>query len=218
MIVSFVNGRIRARLTGLKGRQAPTIPTESLKGVNNLTINPRTGSVLLEYDPDSVSVETIAAYLEPFDPEGAVALRNPHLLKPKSIFGAPVEIPEDLLDESFREQMAKPVRKRGSASATAEMINLGTAFLSCVISAFWGSKKTHAYLGLGLGLLLGQHVWKHRRRMRPLGQMSIWEMLGLDFSAFLRPPAPPAHEEELFDETEEELSETLPSPQALPEP
>ncbi|MDR1051087.1 MAG: hypothetical protein LBP95_08420 [Deltaproteobacteria bacterium] len=187
MIVSFTNGRIRARLAHLKGQPAPEIPAGAMKGVRNITVNPVLGSVLLEYDPEAVSVETIASYLEAVDPEGAAALRNPELLKPRSLLGRPVEIPDGLLTEEARRSRPAPPRKRGSPRATAELVNLSLAFLSCVTSAFWGSVRTHAICGAGFGVMLGQHVWTHRRRLRPLSQMSIWEILGLDIPGFLKP-------------------------------
>jgi hypothetical protein len=188
MILSFVSGRIRARLTHLKGQTVPDIPVESLKGVNKFLINPLTGSVLLEYDPEAVTVETIASYLEPFDPQGAVTLRNPHLLRPRSLFGRPPEVPPEYLSDSQRADLPAPRHKRGSAEATSEAVNLGIAFLSCAASAFWGTVRTHTVCGFGLGLLLSQHVWKHRRRLRPLSQMGLLEILGIEIPKFLRIP------------------------------
>jgi hypothetical protein len=190
MIVSFVNGRIRARLSGLKGQgQAPPMPAAgSLKGVKNLSVNPSTGGVLLEYDPEAISVQEIASFLEPFDPEGAATLRNPWLLKPRSLFARPVEIPAEFLPaEAQASRAIQRPRPRGSARATSEAINLTMAFLSCVGSAFWGSARTHVFCGAGLGLLVAQHLWQHRGRLRPVSQMSWLEILGIEWPATLRP-------------------------------
>ncbi|MDR1110154.1 MAG: hypothetical protein LBP92_05520 [Deltaproteobacteria bacterium] len=190
MIVSFVRGRIRARLTHLKGQDVPPVPAAgTLKGVKTLTINPLTGGVLLEYDPEAISVEEIASFLEPLDPEGAATLRNPWLLKPRGLFARAVEVPPELLSGEAREAaMARRPRPRGSARATSETINLATAFLSCVASAFWGSVRTHTLCGAGLGVLIAQHIWRHRRRLRPLGQMGLLEILGIELPKLIGPP------------------------------
>jgi hypothetical protein len=186
MIASFVNGRIRARLTHLKGQPIPEIPSGAMKGVNSITINPNTGSVLLIYDPEAISVETIASYLEPFDPEGAATLRYPDLLKPQSLFGRPVEVPKEYIDPSDWDSLPAPPAKRGSSHATSEVVNLSLAFLSCVTSAFWGSKRSHTICGIGFGIMLIQHIWNHRRRLRPLSQMSILEIFGIEVPGFPR--------------------------------
>ncbi|MDR3134584.1 MAG: hypothetical protein LBU69_00650, partial [Deltaproteobacteria bacterium] len=190
MIVSLTHGRIRARLTHLRGQQAPDIPAESIKGVRNITINPRTGSVLLEYDPEAISLEKLASFLEPFDPEGAATLRHPELLKPRSIFAQPVEVPLELIKEEDRPRVSdnrKKFRPRGSAEATSEAINLTIGFLGVAFSAFAGSIRTHALAGAAFGIMLAQHLWKHRHRLRPIQQMSWAEILGIDIPPFLRP-------------------------------
>jgi hypothetical protein len=194
MIVSFTHGRIRARLTHLKGQDVPEVPTQAIKGVKNIAINPLTGSVLLEYDPEVINVESIADFLEPFDPEGAATLRNPWLLKPRSILPQAVEVPMELINEEARSQVSatrKAKRPYGSAEATSELINLTVGFLSVVFSAFWSSTRTHALMGAGFGVMVGQHIWKHRRRLRPISQMSWLQILGIDFPfPIKRHPAP----------------------------
>jgi hypothetical protein len=179
---------------------------EALKGVNNVTINPLTGSVLLEYDPETIPVERLAEILEPFDPEGAATLRNPELLKPRSLFAKPVAVPLDYLKAEDRPAVRarrQQLRPRGSAEATSETINLTVGFLGVVFSAFWGSIRTHTLLGASFGVMLGQHIWKHRHRLRPIQQMSWLEILGLDVPSFLRPKAHdygPETDESYYDE------------------
>jgi hypothetical protein len=185
----------------------PDVPVGSIKGVKNVTINPHTGSVLLEYDPEIISLDTLADFLEPLDPEGAATLRNPALLKPTSLFAKPVQVPLELLnpeDRSAVQERRHRQRPRGSAEATAETINLTVGFLSVVFSAFWGSIRTHTLLGAGFGLMLGQHIFKHRHRLRPIHQMSLLEILGIDLPAFLRPKPVVIQEEE---EEDDELYE-----------
>ncbi|MDR2387807.1 MAG: heavy-metal-associated domain-containing protein [Deltaproteobacteria bacterium] len=223
MIASFTYGRIRARLTHLKGQQVPEVPVGNIKGVKNISINPLTGSVLLEYDPEQISIETIADFLEPLDPEGAATLRNPELLRPSSLFAKPIEVPIELLKPEDRpavQERRHRERPRGSAEATAETINLTVGFLSVVFSAFWGSIRTHTLLGAGFGLMLGQHIWKHRRRLRPIHQMSWLEILGLDIPAFLRPkPLEPEEYQdyEVVDQSDQDESDQDESDQANPD-
>jgi hypothetical protein len=189
MIVSFTYGRIRARLTHLQGQDAPDISIESIKGIKNITVNPMTGSVLLEYDPELIAIETIASFLEPIDPEGAATLRNPDLLKPRSIFPRPVSVPLELLDESSRPTIAQSRRANrptGSSDATAELVNMTVGFLSVVFSAFWGTRKSHVLFGAGFGVMVIQHIWKYRKRLRPINQMSWVEILGLDIPSFAK--------------------------------
>ncbi|MDR2368880.1 MAG: heavy-metal-associated domain-containing protein [Deltaproteobacteria bacterium] len=226
MIVSLTHGRIRARLTHLRGQEAPDIPVGAIKGVKNVTINPMTGSVLLEYDPDLIGLGDIAEFLEPFDPEGAATLRNPGLLKPRSVFPRPVEVPIELVTDDERPQVLARrhrERPRGSAAATHETLNLTVGFLSVVFSAFWGSMRAHTILGASFGIMLGQHVWKHRRRLRPLHQMSWMEILGIEIPGFLRPAPPeppellePPHEDDPDPVIEASLADGQGPPEGQP--
>jgi hypothetical protein len=193
MVTSFTRGRIRLRLAELKGTPPPQVPTEGLKGLKNLTFNPMTGSVLIEYDPDVLDVETIASFLEPFDPQGAEALRNPEILKPKPFWS------------NWPKSSPKPQRPgHGSAQATAEVINLGIGLLTCVASGFFASPKTHARLGLLFGAMLVQHVFKYRKRLRPLKEMSLKEILGLDSFPF-----PMGNHNTIYQELEEDVEDGL---------
>jgi hypothetical protein len=175
MVTSFIPGRIRLRLTELKGATPPELPAGGIKGVKNISINPMTGSALIEYDPDMLDVETIASFIELYDPQGAAALRNPELLRPKPFWS-----------NLFAPQQAGRRPKKGSAQATSEMIGLSIGFLSCVLTGFFGSKRNHVRLGVLLGAMLVQHAFKHRKRLRPLSQMTLLEILGLDDLPFLK--------------------------------
>jgi hypothetical protein len=172
------------RLSHLKGATPPDIPKESLKGVTNLTINPQTGGALLEFDPDVLSIATIADIVDNIDPQAAEVLRNPHLLKPRTIFASPIptleqcpapppEPPATLLASKGSSN-----RPRGSAKATSELINLGVGFLTTALTGFFSSRKFHVQCGAFMGLMLVGHVWKYRKRLRPIHQMSLAEIFG----------------------------------------
>jgi hypothetical protein len=198
MITSHTRGRIRLRLSDLKGAAPPTLPPGGLKGVKSLAVNPRTGGALLEYDPEILGAETIADFVEAFDPGAAEALRHPHLLKARTVLGAPIPALADCPPPAVPVRSPdappaagppapkRPARRRGSAEATSELLNLGSAVLGVVISGFFGSRRLHVQLGVLTGLMMIGHVWKYRKRLRPLHQMTIHDLLGLpDFS---RPP------------------------------
>jgi hypothetical protein len=177
MVISFIKGRIRLRLAELKGSTAPKLPNLNVKGLKNVAINPLTGSVLIDYDPEVLQAETIASILEPFAPQDAHTLRNPELLKPKPILSA-WSAPKN----------ARPSRPgHGSAEATSEVINLGITFLTCLATGFFKYKKAHVQSGILFGALLAGHVFKYRKRLRPLKEMSFREILGLDFWPSLGP-------------------------------
>jgi hypothetical protein len=189
MITSHTRGRIRLRLEAVKGAPAPEMPKEGLKGVKSLAINPKTGSCLLEYDPEVLSVQTIASFVEAIDPGAAEALLNPHLLKPRTLFASPVPslsqcpppvtpVPSPDAPPPPPGQKAKP-RLRGSAEATSELFNLGLAFLTTILSGFFSSRRLHIQLGALSGLMMLGHAWKHRKRLRPLSQMTLSGLLGL---------------------------------------
>jgi hypothetical protein len=224
MICSHTRGRIRLRLPALKGAPLPQLPKEGLKGVKSLSMNPKTGGALLEYDPDVLSAETIASFLEDLDPGAAEALRHPHLLEPRSLFGGPPPRLEDCPPPpsgEARSPDALPVpgapgrkpRPRGSAEATSELINLGMAFLGTILSGFFSPRRLHVQLGALTALMMAGHAFKHRKRLRPLHQMTIVDLLGLPKSLRL-PWSKPVE----IDEEERELCEAAAAQEAPPAP
>ena len=63
-ITSFVDGRVRLRYPSLKrAEDAEQVRgfLASLPGMLRVTVNSRTGSLLLEYDPDQISREDLLA-------------------------------------------------------------------------------------------------------------------------------------------------------------
>ncbi len=75
MLTSFIDGRLRLRHTALKNPDTLALLERTalgLEGVNSATGNPRTGSLLLTYDPAVLSRETLletAEQLRTFLPE-----------------------------------------------------------------------------------------------------------------------------------------------------
>ncbi|MDR2456118.1 MAG: heavy-metal-associated domain-containing protein [Deltaproteobacteria bacterium] len=216
MITSYTRGRIRLRLEAVKGAPLPEMPKEGLKGVKSLAVNPKTGSALLEYDPEVLSVQTIASFVEAIDPGAAEALLNPHLLKPRTLFPSPVpslaQCPPPITPVPSPDappqpgQKAKP-RLRGSAEATSELFNLGVAFLGTILSGFFSSRRLHVQLGVLSGLMMVGHAWKHRKRLRPLSQMTLSGLLGLPkMPSFGRP----YYEEDWEEDPQEALAPQAP--------
>lgn len=63
-ITSFVDGRVRLRHPSLKRAEDAELVRgflASLPGILRVTVNSRTGSLLLEYDPDQISREDLVA-------------------------------------------------------------------------------------------------------------------------------------------------------------
>ena len=63
-ITSFVDGRVRLRHPSLKRAEDAELVRgflASLPGILRVTVNSRTGSLLLEYDPDQISREDLLA-------------------------------------------------------------------------------------------------------------------------------------------------------------
>ena len=91
MLTSFIDGRLRLRHAALKNPDTLALLERTalgLEGVNSATGNPRTGSLLLTYDPAVLSRETLletAEKLRTFLPEEPKQAVKPT----KSFFSGP---------------------------------------------------------------------------------------------------------------------------------
>ncbi|MDR1922564.1 MAG: hypothetical protein LBS31_12620, partial [Candidatus Adiutrix sp.] len=77
MITSFINGRVRLRDERFKDSEtsaAAAAAVETCPAVTRVAANPRTGSLLIEYDPARMDMEAARAALLSFCPEGAARL------------------------------------------------------------------------------------------------------------------------------------------------
>lgn len=139
MIASFVEGRVRLRAEALKEPEKLQMVENAVKsynGVFNTQANPRTGSLLVEYDPQVIPRETLYLATEalgkefdvqPGEQKGKVAMASLRLIDPKT---------EMLL-------------------LTGSM---GFTLLGGVVS-----KQLHVAAGVLFALLCGKHIYNRRR-------------------------------------------------------
>jgi hypothetical protein len=180
MLCSYIPGRIRLRLKKRPDNLPDNLDASSWPGVRKLTSNPATGSFLLEYDPEVLALETIIEVVEHIDPEAALALKT-------------------ILAGGSRYPSANPQ----PTSATAELINMGTALIASAVTGFYGPKKYHVHCGLFFCGLTLVHAWRYRRRIKPLSKWTIRDLLGLP-----APPAEPVQPEDCYMTESDEATNT----------
>lgn len=91
-ILSQVPGRVRLQVSGLRGDAARAGRTaarlRALPGVQAASINPLTGSALVQYDPTATELGRIRAALEVVAPVGRRQRMRGHLLSRRSVESA----------------------------------------------------------------------------------------------------------------------------------
>ncbi|MDR2421885.1 MAG: hypothetical protein LBE01_00725 [Deltaproteobacteria bacterium] len=144
----------------------PEIPPDGIDvsawpGVKKLTPNYHSGSFLLEYDPDKLSLETIADVVEQFDAQAAEDLKR-------------------IANGGHRYRSAEThSHHRSQNQTTSDFISLGISLISSVVTAFWGPKRWHVQCGLFLAGLSVAHAWHYRHRVKPISKWTIHDILGL---------------------------------------
>ncbi|MDR1607408.1 MAG: hypothetical protein LBT38_03260, partial [Deltaproteobacteria bacterium] len=156
MLTSYIPGRLRFRLTEIPEHSPEDINISSWPGVKNLSVNYQIGSVLLEYDPDKLSLDIIAEVVEQFDPLAAEELKN---------------------IASGGSRYPKAIRQPGQA--TQDFISLSVALATSLITGFYGPKKWHVTSGFFLAGLAVSHAWHYRHRIKPLSKWTLNDILGL---------------------------------------
>ncbi|MDR2142577.1 MAG: hypothetical protein LBR11_12490 [Deltaproteobacteria bacterium] len=156
MLTSYIPGRLRLRLKEIP-EDLPDLDVSAWPGVKRLTPNLQTGSFLLEYDPDQLSLETIAEVVERFDPEAA----------------------EDLWRIASGGQRyptpPRPQRDQG----TKDFISLSVSLIASLVTGLYGPKKWHAQCALFLAGLAVSHAWRYRHRIKPVSQWNLNDILNL---------------------------------------
>jgi hypothetical protein len=171
MLTSYIPGRLRVRLSEPpKDVSIENLDFKSWPGVKNLTANPLTGSFLLEYDPDKLSLHAIVEILKEFDEAAAEDLRR------IAEGGSRYPVPEI---------------HHHPNQATKDFISLSFSLISSLVTGFWGPKKWHAQAGLFLAGLSVAHAWRYRRRIKPLRKWTVNDILGLPEPKPIPYQAPP---------------------------
>ncbi|MDR2338996.1 MAG: hypothetical protein LBF40_02520 [Deltaproteobacteria bacterium] len=153
MIASSIPGRLRLRGEGLKDPSIALGGIRSLKGVNQVEHNPRTGSVLILYDPGTLDPDEAGALLSALDPE----------------LSGPVIAPEPAQD---------PDKGPSNGNRTmTETVGMGIALASVLVSGLLRKKKLHFMAGMFLVEMIGEHLWRFRHRLK--GKFDLLGLLGV---------------------------------------
>ncbi len=148
-VTSFVEGRIRLRHPLFKNAELAAQLQEllqNLPGMESLQYNARTGSFLLEYDPDILDQDTLTKLLE--EGENWLAQNNALIQKEepsKTTFALP----------SFTKKLT--TREKRKMFNRTMAVFYGMTILSLGV----GSKRTHVIAG---SVFLGLSLW-HIKRM-----------------------------------------------------
>ncbi len=148
MLTSFIDGRLRLRHKALKNPDTLTLVERTaagLEGVHSAVGNPRTGSLLLTYDPAVLSRETLletAEKLRSFLPEDP---KPKQAAKPtgKAFFGGPW---------TFRQK------------CRAEAGLMGSIMSATLVGALF-NKRLHIAAGTLLAIGSLQHLIRRRKRL-----------------------------------------------------
>ena len=166
MITSFINGRVRLRDPRFKDEEVCASVEALLKdhpSVISVKANPRTGGVLIEYDPETLSPDEAKQALTAVVPEGAQWLEDYEC----AMGGCSVAV--DLGGVNLTLPPPSPGFRFGGgrriSPEAAEYLTMTGAFVVCTSSAFLRSKNLHVYSGLTLAGLTIQHIWKFRKRI-----------------------------------------------------
>ena len=168
MITSFINGRVRLRDPRFKDEAACATIEETLRShpcVTSVKANPKTGGVLIEYDPERLDLDQARQALAAIVPEGARWIDDYEAAMgwsqpEKQVDGGAVNINFTLPSPGFRFAGGRRL-----SPEAAEYLAMTGAFVVCTSSAFLRSKNLHVYSGLTLAGLTVQHIYKFRKRI-----------------------------------------------------
>lgn len=155
MISSFYDGRVRIRHKALKQPELMTQVKKMLgeqNGVTSMEENPRTGSLLVHYDPAVISRETLAqaaCMLEEYLAGQAIKEAQP---KTRSRVGL----------TGFTKRLRSGKRFMGSKQETMLM----SGFYGLTMLGGFMNKRVHIASGVMFTALALMHVYARRRRLK----------------------------------------------------
>lgn len=176
---SFYPGRLRLRHAALQGLDAETIEFVrqwlcSERPSLELEINPRVGSMLLQWDPAVLNLDLdelaqqAAGMLITASSMGMIGEKQNGTsakrdrLEPERLAEGLTQAGEAGLD-MLAKIIAPDVSKGGRAKRVAQnRLMLGVLGIS-VASLAGGGSRAHVYFGTAFMILLGVHLWQHRR-------------------------------------------------------
>ncbi|MDR1165280.1 MAG: hypothetical protein LBO66_05305 [Deltaproteobacteria bacterium] len=145
MIVSSIRGRLRLRAAAFENPDLPLGEAKNCPGVLSVNHNPRTGSLLITYDPEELNPIMAGALLEKLDPEAF---------------------------ETYLQSLASPEKPASSPLPSlglkGDSLGLSLVFtlLTLVVTGFAGNKKIHAIVGMAFLEMVAQHLYKYRKRLK----------------------------------------------------
>jgi hypothetical protein len=137
VIASFIDGRVRIRAEALTQTETMSLAKSLVgagQGILKVEGNPRTGSLLVQYDPAVITRETL--------------LRAAALLEEQ--FG-------DARRGGQRKIAAGPFTRK------TELLLLSLSYGGTLAGLLCG-RRVHVLFGLMFSLLTGVHIWAHRRK------------------------------------------------------
>ncbi len=166
---SYIPGRMRIRhpgLVDLKGEDQAAI-SEYLKGIEGVLavqFNPVVGSMLLCWDPAKISEEGISGYAEFF--AGMIPEPAPKAALPmgKDLVHAKKQIEKTGVD--IADKIAKyvvPGVKSGKRARRIAHNRIMLAMLGTSVGSLCLKSSIHAAFGWGFAILLGYHLYQHRK-------------------------------------------------------
>jgi hypothetical protein len=195
VITSSIPGRLRLRSEAFKDPDFDLEDIAGCPGVESWVLNSLTGSLLVNYDPES---------LDPVKAMQALNRVDPGALKQYAEYVEKKGLDPDSL---FRKRRAKATGGEGapaSASGPAdkekelwnEFVSLATGLLGLAVSGFLGARKFHVLAGMFFLEATARHVWRYRRRVKPpSGPKGDYELLPPDEDRDLESlPSPPGPE------------------------
>lgn len=157
MITSFIDGRVRIRAEALRdeGNMALVLAViNAQEGVTEVVSNPRTGSILVHYDPEKIPRETLL--------EAAAALEQQ--LAPMA------EVGTRKSGSSFLAVLSCRGNKKGGRisplSPLAESALMAGLLLLTVVTGYT-NKKSHFLMAASFAGLAGIHMYDRRRCLKP---------------------------------------------------
>ncbi|MDR1041909.1 MAG: hypothetical protein LBR80_17440 [Deltaproteobacteria bacterium] len=176
MIVSSIPGRIRLRADAFKDPDLPLDDLARCPGVIDYVMNTLTGSLLVEYDPETLDPAGAVRLLNRLDP-GALQQYAEYIQKkgldPASLFSgkraaSPARATAAAGPEPPEGSPPGTGRERGSeAELWNEVVGFGISLAALAVSGFLGARKIHVMAGMFLIEVAAKHAWRYRKRIRP---------------------------------------------------
>lgn len=159
MLTHVTDGRARLRHAALRGARAEEVAAmlRTRPGITNVTANPRTGGLLVLFEPKAVRIRELAEELERTLPAGQSA--------GQAIWRTPAERPSPL--RSLRDNLESCLNRfAGQKQAQRRLIKRGMFLaLGGALAALTGSNRAHAVLGGAFVLLAAAHLHQNRRTL-----------------------------------------------------